>query len=585
VADGGWRGVTVAVTATIRDDDMRARWRGPLTYVALTLLVAFAVLVPVYTLVISSFQVGDFGTTTHWGVANWSQPFQSRHLRAAMWNTITLSVTREAIALVLGVAIAWAVARTNLPFRGVLEFGFWIALFMPALPVALSWVLLAGGRHAILNEWLHGAFPALHAWNFNVYSWWGIVWVHLMTATLPFKVFLLTPAFRNMDAALEESARTCGTGIARTLLKIVVPIMLPTIVVVVFLGLIRAMQAFEIELVLGTPAGIDVYSTVIYRAMRQEPPLYGQASVLSLLFFAILVPFVCVQQWFVHRRTHGVIGGKFSTRTADLGRWRWPAFGAIVALLAVMTVVPTVMLVLGGFMKIFGDFGTTGGIWTLDHWQNALGRSDLLRSFANTLELGALSAVFGMALYTVIAYVTVKTAYRARGVLDFLTWIPTVIPGIVLSLGFLQMFLMTPALRPLYGTIWSLVIAVVVSSLTVGVQIVRGTLGQLSAELEEASWTCGASRLRTLRQIVLPLVAPAVIVVGLQVFATAVSVVGVVVLLGTGASQPLSVLQLFYLDSGKFETATIVGLMILSVAVSAAILARTVSARFGVARA
>ena len=130
-----------------------------------------------------------------------------------------------------------------------------------------------------------------------------------------------------------------------------------------------------------------------------------------------------------------------------------------------------------------------------------------------------------------------------------------------------------------------LVIAVVVSMLTVGTQVIRGTLSQLSAELEEASWTAGASRLRTFVAIVLPLVAPSVVAVGLQVFATAVSVVGVVVLLGTGSSQPLSVLQLFYLDNGRFESATIVGLLILAIAIVAALLARIVSSRFGPARA
>jgi iron(III) transport system permease protein len=548
------------------------------------LLVGFLVLVPVATLVISSLQVGVFGRESHWGIDNWALVFHSRRLIAASWNTLTLSVTRQAISLVLGVVIAWLIARTNLPFRGALEFSFWIALFMPALPVALSWVLLAGGKHAILNEWIRAALPFVKHPIFNVYSWWGIVWVHLVTATVPFKVFLLAPAFRNMDAALEESARTCGTGLVRTFLRIVVPIMAPTIVVVLLLGLIRAMQAFEIELVLGTPADIDVYSTVIFRAMRQEPPLYGQASALAMLFVAAIVPFVILQQWFAHGHSHAIVGGKFSARVTDLGKLRWPLFGAIAALLVLMTVFPACMLVLGSFMKVFGDF-TTPGLFTLDHWTGALGRSDLVRAFVNTLVLGALSAVVGMILYATIAYVTIKTRYAGRATLDLLTWLPTVVPGIVLSLGFLQMFLVTPALRPIYGSVWSLVIAVVVSMLTVGTQVIRGTLSQLSAELEEASWTAGASRLRTFVAIVLPLVAPSVVAVGLQVFATAVSVVGVVVLLGTGSSQPLSVLQLFYLDNGRFESATIVGLLILAIAIVAALLARIVSSRFGPARA
>ena len=143
------------------------------------------------------------------------------------------------------------------------------------------------------------------------------------------------------------------------------------------------------------------------------------------------------------------------------------------------------------------------------------------------------------------------------------------------------MFIAIPGLRLAYGTVWAMVFAVVLGSMTVGVQITRGGLVQLKAELEEASWTSGASRTYTFLHVILPLVAPAVIVVGLQVFATAVSVVSVVALLGTGETQPLSLLQLAFLDSGRFEAATIVGLLVLLVTMIAAILARAVSMRYG----
>jgi ABC-type Fe3+ transport system permease subunit len=158
------------------------------------------------------------------------------------------------------------------------------------------------------------------------------------------------------------------------------------------------------------------------------------------------------------------------------------------------------------------------------------------------------------------------------------------IPGIVISLGFLQMFLETRALRPLYGTIGALILAVWVGNMTVGVQVIRGTLLQLSAELEEASWTSGASRLRTFFKIIFPLVAPSVIVVGLQVFATAVSAISLIVLLSSGPNQPLSLLQLSFLEAGQFEAATIVGLLVLVITMAAAVLTRLISARFGVER-
>src|SRR3546814_498427 len=261
-----------------------------------------------------------------------------------------------------------------------------------------------------------------------------------------------------MDAALEEASRTSGAGMLRTLFQIVVPILLPTILAVMLLGIIRSLQAFEIELILGTPAGIDVYSTVIYRAVSQEPPLYGVASVMALSFLGLLVPFIVMQQWLGGRRTRTTVTGKFSARLHDLGRWRLPLFWIVLLLLAVMTVMPVVFLVIGSFMKIFGHFGLPEP-WTIKHWSNALSHPQVLRSLWNTLILGGGSAAIGMLIFSLLAYLVVKTRFLGRQSLDFLTWLPTAIPGVVISLGFLFLFVGTPIFRPLYGTMWVLIIA------------------------------------------------------------------------------------------------------------------------------
>lgn len=557
---------------------------GAFLYVLLIAVIGFLVIYPLFTLVMTSFQVGALGRETTTGIGNWYEAFRNEQLSSAFWSTMSLSFARQMISLVLGVAIAWVIARTNLPGRGWLEVGFWVALFMPALPVTMAWILLAGGKTGLINIWLQDMFPFITEPVFDVFSWWGIVWVHVVSSTLPVKVFLLAPALRSIDSSLEESSRACGASMLGTLTRIVVPIMIPAIVMVLLLGMIRSMQAFEIELILGPGERIDVYSTLIYRLVKQEPPLYGVASVLSILFVTLIIPFVIAQHWYGGRHAHATLGGKFSARVQDLGKWKWPMFGILLSVVLVITALPLVMLVIGSFMKIFGMFELPNP-WTTRHWLAALSRQDLTHSLFNSLILGFGSAVVGMVLFALVAYVTIRTRYAARGFLDFLTWLPTMIPGIVISLGFLQMFLSTSIFRPIYGTMWVLIIAVVLSNITVGVQLIKTNLIQLSPELEEASWASGGSRLFTFYKVVLPLIAPSVIITGLQTFATAVSVVGVIAMLGTGPNQPLSILQLVYLDSGRYEPATIVGLLILVITILASLLAKVVSDRYGLGRA
>jgi iron(III) transport system permease protein len=120
--------------------------------------------------------------------------------------------------------------------------------------------------------------------------------------------------------------------------------------------------------------------------------------------------------------------------------------------------------------------------------------------------------------------------------------------------------------------------------MTIGTQIVKTAIGQVGRELEEAAWVSGGSKFYTFRRIILPLVAPSVAVVGLEIFATANAAVGIIVMLGTGATQPLSVLQLTLLDSGRFEQASVIGVIITTLTVSAAILARYIGQRAGLGR-
>ncbi|MDA0240841.1 MAG: iron ABC transporter permease [Proteobacteria bacterium] len=572
--------MAVAAAIPMRTSALDSR---SLIYTLVMVVIAFLVLFPIFTLLVNSFQVNEFTEAPAYGLSNWAQVFDEDRLSAAITNTISLAFTRQLIALFFGVIIAWLIARTNLPISSWVEVGFWIALFMPALPVTMSWVLMGDPNFGVLNRFLVST-PFFDEPPINIYSYGGIVWLHLMTATLAIKIFLLVPAFRGMDAALEDAARTCGAPLFHTLFKIVVPIMMPTIIVVILLGLIRSMQAFEIELILGGPNEIDVYSTIIYRAVQDEPPLFGIGSVMAMLFLATIVPFVVLQQWYSASRSHASISSKFSNRIQDLGGLRWPLFIFISILLLFMTVVPFVMLLTSSFLKVFGMWNLTNP-WTFDNWIEAFDRGDIVRALESSLSLGITASVVGMITFSFLAYIVVKTDFYGRRILDFLTWLPAVIPGLVLGFGLLRMFAGVDIFKPIYGTMSVLVIAVVIGTLALGTQIIKTSLLRLGPELEEASWAAGASRFYTFRRVVLPLIAPSVAVIGLEVFAAGVSVVGLVALLGTGDNRPLSIVQLIYLENGTFEPAAVIGIIIMSLTVSAALLARYIGLKAGLGKA
>ena len=160
-------------------------------------------------LVINSFQVGVFGREMTWGLDNWRAALAEPQIREAIANTLALTAVRQGIVFFLGVALAWLFARTNLPGKVILEFGFWFAFFLPTLTVTLGWIVIFDGERGVANQLLQ-KLPFVTAPVFDVFSWWGIVFVHLVTGTLASKVILLTPAFRNLDSAREEASLASG---------------------------------------------------------------------------------------------------------------------------------------------------------------------------------------------------------------------------------------------------------------------------------------------------------------------------------------------------------------------------------------
>jgi iron(III) transport system permease protein len=556
-------------------------WPIPSLPMALLLLVVgFLVLTPLGLMIFNSFQTARPGEPIVYGVDGWIKAFTTPGILKAMSNTFSLALVRQGIALFIGACFAWLIARSDIPMKGFLEFLFWLSFFLPALPETMGWILFLDPKYGLLNQGLM-ALGVVSQPLFNIYSFWGIVWAHL-GGTVSVKVMLLAPAFRNLDAALEESSRISGASGWHTFFHIVIPIMMPAILVTTILGIIRSLEAFEIELLLGTPIGLQVYSTKIHELVTWEPPQFPPAMALSTVFLGVLLLLVALQRKYIGKKSYTTITGRgFSIRRTRLGRWRYPAFALVLTFALVITVIPTVLLLTGTFMKLFGFFAIAEP-WTLDNWRATLSDPVLLRSVWNTLAIGLGSGVIGVLFYSLIAYVIVKTRYRGRWLLDFLSWLPWSIPGILLGIALLWTFLQTRIFLPIYGTIYLLMIAMVIKSMPFGTQMVKSVLLQLGSDLEEASKVCGGTWLDTFRRVILPLTMPALITVGLVGFISAARDISTVVLLGSGKSRTLSLLMLDFAAGAEFEKATVVAVMIVGLVVGAALLARVLGGQIGV---
>ena len=573
---------TVEQLRVVRNIPLARPGAGHFIMAAVLLTLGYFLIWPVILLLINSFNAATdwFVEPRSWGLRHWQNAFQRPGLLTSLGNSLLIWSLTVAASFPIGVTIAWILARTRIPFSHSLEFMFWISYMVPALPTTIAWITLLDPDIGMINVALKKLF-LMEQGPFNIFSVPGIVWANLMGHGIAIKVMLLTPAFRNMDATLEEAARVGGASNLRTLFKVTLPLMISPMILVLALQLLRVFQSFETEYLLGMPFGFYVYSTKIFALIRDPIPNYGEATVLAsitLLMIAVIIP---LQRWILERRRYTTITGSFRPGLIDLGRWNYVAFGLIAFLLALLTAGPALILLLGSFMTRIGYF-VLG--FTLDHWRLVLSDPVFLKALRTTLVLATTAAVASPLLFSVIAYILVRTRLPGRGALDLMIWSGGAIPGILAGLGLLWVFLTTPVLNFLFGTIWALIIVVILQGKTTGVNIMKGVLVQVGADMEEAARVSGAGWIRTYFYIWLPLLMPTLILLAVMNFVSAAGATGSIILLASRDTMTLSLmaLELSSIAVSNREAASILSIFIIGLTVAGALVVRAFGRRVGI---
>jgi iron(III) transport system permease protein len=495
--------------------------------------------------------------------------------RSAIGYSFLLAL-RAPVAAFVGFLIAWLLIRIRLPGGRFIEFAMWVTFFIPLLPVTLSWILLLNPHYGLVNQALK-ALPFVGAPLFNVYSVGGILWVHIVASSVPVMVVLLGPAIRQLDASFEEIGRVCGSGPLAVFRQITLPILAPVILTGTLAGFIKSLEAFEVEQLLGRPAGIYVYSTRIYDLVSWEPPNFAAAMALSTFVLFVLLLIAVAYQRLTRRNDYATILGRgASFRQLRIGWTRWLVSAALFLVVAISLLGPLLMLVCGSFMKLFGFFNIPEP-YTLDHWREVLGDPVFLSALTNSLLLSGGAGLGGVIVYAVVAYLIVRSRLPGRGMVDLLAWLPWSIPGILLGVSMLWLILASPLLSFLYGSLTSLILIMIIAQMPIGVHMMKTSIRQIAVELEHSSRVCGAGPARTFCSIVLPLIKPMLVSIFVLVFISALRDISTIIFLASARSQTLSLLMMQFATSSNLEASAVVGVITTAIVVVVALVTR----RFG----
>ena len=526
----------------------------------LLLILSFLTVYPLVMLLYGSLNGASPGEQGTFSLRGYTDLFTAKN-GEILFNTLSISLIKTVISLVVATIIAFLVARTDMPFKGSLEILLALPFFIPPVLTAMAWGMLANEQVGTLNLvwfWLTGSNQSI----FNMYSYAGVIW-HMVQYSIPFLYLMLINAFRAMDPSLEESSRTSGAGRWRTFWKITLALMLPAMTSAFLLSFLRGVESFESPVIFGTPVGIKVLTTQIFYLLNEQAvsdTLAGTSMACATV--AILFLLVVLQWWLLRGKSFQTVTGKgFTPQLVPLGQWRWIATGFCFLLFAITVILPISQLILSSFSENFGFY--SWDTFTLKHYQEVFQSDIFWRALRNTMVLAFSASTVVMILSAVIGYAVVRTNWRFRKVIDLLAWLPWLMPGMVLALGLLWGYAWLPKWIGIYGTVWALFLAYLALGSPLGVRVMSDAFRQISTDIEESSRVHGASFFRTFWCILVVLAWPSFVVGWIFTFFMVLRELAASILLYAPGNEVLSTVMFRMWSDGKAEQVSVVGIIML----------------------
>jgi iron(III) transport system permease protein len=565
----------------------RVSWRTRVNprYVTLAVAavaVAYLALVPVGTMLYASLQSDFLGTTpSGWTLRNYVNTFTSAGFGTLVLNSFVYAAATSVVAVVLGFGLAWLVVRTNTPAKGFARVAALVPLILPGILNTVAWSLLLSPERGTLNV----ALRAVHLPQFNVFTLAGMVFVQAMHI-IPIAYLMGTASFTSMDSSMEEAALASGCSPVRTFRTITLRIARPAILSAALLMFVQTISTFEVPQLIGVPARHYVFVSRIYSALQNFPPDYGTVGVLGIFVLVVACAGLLLAQRLSRSGAVATITGKgFRARPHDLGRWRWLSFAGFLLFFLVAVALPIAMLIWSSLLPSY-EAPSLSALHrlTLGNFTQIFNRPGLAHAVENSLVTAIASGLVVTLLSALVAYLTVKTRIRGRGLLDGLATVPIAVPSVVMGVGILYWYLAAPLPVHLYGTLTILTIAFVTITLPYAMRYLVPGMQQIKDELEEAATASGASWAQAFRRVFVPLLMPSLLAAFVYTMIVAFREISAAIFLYTSDTEVVSVQVYDLYSSGNYPVVAALGVLIVAFLTVLAATVSLVSRRFGIQR-
>ena len=520
-------------------------------------LLCFLVL-PVGTVIYTAF-VTETGALT---VGHFANFFNQGVFRESFFNSLQVALASTFFASVIAIPLAYLTVRFE--FRGALAIQTLgvLPLVMPPFVGAVALQLIFGKNGSVnllLDDWLGFTIPIMD----------GLVGVTFVESIhyFPFILLNLVAAMRNIDGAMEESALNLGARGWRLFRRVIFPLAMPGYLAGAALVFVKVFDD------LGTPLVMGITNMLAPQAYLRITSV-GVDDPLGYVISVIMIGFSILALWLAARVMKGrdyatLQKGGAALQKRRLSKWEALLAYGWIALVLLIVLAPHIGILLMSFAQVW-SFSVLPDAYTLAHYATIF--SDAKGMIGNMLLYCVLAAGLDVVIGTAIAYLILRTRLPGRQWLDHLASAALAIPGLVLAIGYLRLFkgVTLPFTDTLVVQTWVLImLAYAVRRLPYALRACMAALQQVHVSLEEAAHSLGASRLSTIRRVMVPLMAGGILAGFVTSFITAaVELSATLVLVSTESQAPMSLGIYLYMQSiaGRGPGAALAVLAVLVVA-------------------
>ncbi len=484
------------------------------------------------------------------------------------WNSLAQASLVGVLSTVLGLAFALIAARTRFPFPRLLRVLSVLPVITPPFVIGLSLILLFG-RSGMVSNLLRDLFDVPRTrW---LYGMPGLTIAQLLAFT-PISYLVLLGVLQGVSPSMEEASQTLRASRWRTFRYVTLPLIRPGLANAFLIAFIESLADFGNPMVIG--GNFRVLSTSIYFAVVGAAHDQGAAAVLAIVLLGFTLSAFLLQRLWLGRRSYVTLGGKGDGGIPlPLPRALHVACLAVVLPWSLLTAVAYAIIMVGGFVQAIGTDNTP----TLQHLLTAFSIQHGVQgwflagsgwsSLLTTLQVALLAMPVTAGLGILTAYLLNRQSFAGRGAFEFLTMMSFAIPGTVIGVSYILAFNVPPL--ELTGTATILVIAFVFRNMPVGIRAGLASLSQVDRSLDEASLTLGARPARTLRQVILPILRPAVATSMVYAFVRAITSVSAVIFLVSGEHNLATVYIVGRAEFGEYGIAIVYSAVLIAILVAA----------------